>query len=78
MSKRIMKIIKTARYLHDRGPSIDDQPNFKNRDVDGQSSLYGDNTIPESTDAIIEKWDNKEKSNKKEKKNMTRIPKNSL
>ena len=71
-----MKVIKTAKYIHDRGPSLDDQPNFKNRDVDGQSSLYGDAVVPDSTDAIIEKWDTEDKHKKKTKK--TKIPKNSI
>ena len=70
-----MKVIKTAKYMHDRGPSLDDQPNFKNRDVDGQDSLYGDSVVPDSTDDIIKKWNIKEHNNKKKK---TKIPKNSI
>ena len=71
-----MKIIKTATYLNDTGPSTDDQPNFKKRDVSGEgTSLYGNNQIvPDSTDEIVKKW------KKPKKKNRTKkiVPRNSL
>lgn len=73
-----MKIIKTAIYLNDRGPSTDDQPNFKNRDVSGEgTSLFGNNeTVPESTKETIERWKKNKKKNCKNKKNT--IPQNSI
>ena len=72
-----MRIIKTSKYTHDRGPSVDDQPGFKNRDVDGQgASILGpDDAVPESEDQIIKNWKKKQKTNKDEK---DRIPKNSI
>ena len=73
-----MKIIKTAIYRNDRGPSTDDQPNFKNRDVSGEgTSLFGKNEIvPDGTDEIIEKWKKNKKKSKSKKK--PTIPRNSI
>lgn len=64
-----MKIIKTSRFLAAYGPSVDDQPGFIKRDVQGQESLFDESgAVPSSTKDITNKWKLKKKK-KKLKKN---------
>jgi len=64
-----MKVIKTATYLNDTGPSVDDQPNFKKRDNKGQDfSLYDPSIVPDSPKDVIKKWKTPQQTKKKTKK----------
>jgi hypothetical protein len=63
-----MKILKTsnfvkvAKYFYDRGPSIDDQPGFVNRDVNLQGrGIFVDEETPDSKTDIIKRWKRKRK-----------------
>jgi len=68
-----MKVIKTATYLNDTGPSTDDQPNFKKRDNKGQEhSLFDESIVPDSPSDIIKIWKNPPK------KKMKQLPRNSI
>lgn len=75
MKAKKMKMIKTAAYMNDRGPSVDDQPGFKNRDINGEgASLYNDvSIVPDGPNDIIKKW-----KSKKRKKTRKPIPRNSI
>ena len=65
-----MKVIFTPRlrklsaYHYDRGPSVDDQPNFINRDKDNQGTtiLLEDNACPESASEMKKRWKKKKKA----------------
>jgi len=68
-----MKIIKTSKFIEAYGPSVDDQPNFIRRDVEGEGSLFGQNgAVPDSEQDVINKWNITKKKKKKLKNNDAR------
>jgi hypothetical protein len=50
-------MLKMAKY-YDRGPSVDDQPGFVNRDNKGQgwNIFMGEDKLPANEDDIKKRW----------------------
>jgi len=59
---------KTSKYHYDRGPSVDDQPNFINRDKqqEGDVMFLDYNEGPESATTIKKRWNKKKTKDKKD------------
>jgi hypothetical protein len=75
-----MKTIQTENFIklskyYDRGPSVDDQPGFVNRDNEGQgTAILLDNASPESEEDIKKRW----KRRKRRKIKTEKMPQGSI
>ena len=75
-----MKTIQTENFIklskyYDRGPSVDDQPGFVNRDNEGQgTSILLDNASPDNEDEIKKRW----RRRKRRKIKIEKMPQGSI